>query len=101
VVPFLRRCTALQHKFLGETKGKQHSNKALAHTLLALGELQVPFERVYPLVLLICSLLQERVKHMDLTYALGMCMGVLCALPWQHCPMCTYVRLLVLLSAAV
>jgi hypothetical protein len=68
VVPFLRRCTATLHDHLKLTKGADHSIKALAHVLLALGQLQVPFETVYPLVLAVCEVLHERTADMDVTY---------------------------------
>jgi hypothetical protein len=67
VVPFLRRCTAVLHDHLKITHGTGHSTKALAHVLLALGQLQVPFETVYPLVLAVCDILHDRTQSMDAT----------------------------------
>lgn len=51
------------------SNGADHSTKALAHILIALGDLQVPFDTVYPLVLAVCEILHERTPSMDVTYA--------------------------------
>ena len=47
----MRRGTAVLHEHLKARSGADHSTKALAHMLLSLGDLQVPFDAVYPLVL--------------------------------------------------
>lgn len=65
----MRRCTAVLHDHLKISKGADHSTKALAHVLLALGELQVPFDTVYPLVLAVCDILHDRTPSMDATCA--------------------------------
>eukprot|EP00892_Ulva_mutabilis_P007220 jgi/Ulvmu1/4870/UM020_0156.1 len=67
VIAFLRAAVASLHAHLRHSGGEGYSNKALAHVLLALGELQVPFETVFPLVLQICDLLLARVHTMDTT----------------------------------
>lgn len=69
MIGFLRAAVAVLHMDLRTTAGEGYSNKALAHVLFALGELRVPFETVYPLVLQICDLLQSRVHTMDVTCA--------------------------------
>jgi hypothetical protein len=78
VVPFLRRCTELLYEHLQLTKGEGYSTKALAHVLLALGEMGARFETVYPLVLLIMDILQQRTETLDITcgpqcFALNRC----------------------------
>ena len=57
------------HDHLKISSGADHSTKALAHVLLSLGELQVPFETVYPLVLAVCEVLHDRSPSMDATCA--------------------------------
>lgn len=69
VIGFLRAAVAVLHADLRGAAAAGYANKALAHILFALGELRVPFETVYPLVLQICDLLQTRVPTMDATCA--------------------------------
>lgn len=80
VIGFLRAAVAVLHDDLRASAGEGYSNKALAHVLFALGEMRVPFETVYPLVLLICDLLQARAHTLDVTCAP-------CSLRPPHCPL--------------
>ena len=57
------------HEHLKARSGADHSTKALAHMLLSLGDLQVPFDTVYPLVLTLCDVLHDRSRFMDATCA--------------------------------